>query len=384
MAIMHDDLFAALDPMLADSDAGRSLDFLIENFREQKNYSLLFEARLMKRREELGLPLIQTEAATSFPQDKQRDYEQTVVEAARETGQLFLNEGNIERAWPYFRAIGEPAPIIEAIDRYEPQEGEEVEPIVDIAYQQGLNPLKGLKLILQRHGMCRAITCFGMYGVASGRQECMDMLIRALYQELVGNLKYAIEQQEGKRPETESLVELIRDRDWLFGEFDYYVDTSHLTSVIQYCPDVQSRETLAVIRELCAYGKRLSTSFRIVGHPPFENIYVDYDVYAAAILGDAVEEGLQHFRRKVEEDEPGETLSAQGLVQLLVRLGRFDEAVKVSREHLAHKPPSELSCPSTMQLCRMAGDYKELMSFAKERGDVLSYAAAALESRIQK
>jgi hypothetical protein len=354
---------------------------LIGKFREQKNYSLLFEARLMKRRAELGLPLIQTDSASSFPLDKQREYEQTVMEAAREAGQLFLGEGNIERAWPYFRAIGEPAPIVEAIEQYEPGEGEEIEPVVDIAYQQGLNPRKGLALILKKHGMCRAITCFGMYGVASGREECMGMLIRALYKELVGNVKFAIEREEGAPPETDSLVDLIASREWLFGEYDYYVDTSHLSSVIQYCPDVESVEVLRLIRELCAYGKRLSTSFRVMGHPPFQDIYIDYDLYAAALLGDDVEAVIAHFRRKVEEDEPGETLSAQALVQLLVRLGRLEEALEVSQERLAHKPPSELGCPSTMQLCRMAGNYGKLMSFAKERGDILSYAAGALESK---
>src|SRR5262245_22588011 len=101
LSSMPDDLFVAVDPLLTDRD--QALDFLIAQFREQHNYALLFEARLMKKRGELGLPLIQTD--TAIPPDKRDEYERTMMDAARETGQLFLSAGNIERAWPYFRAL---------------------------------------------------------------------------------------------------------------------------------------------------------------------------------------------------------------------------------------------------------------------------------------
>src|ERR1700736_5808783 len=98
------DLFPTLDQLLEREDPAASLDFLIEQFLANKEYGLVFEARLMRKRFELGLPLVQTDSVT------QDDYQQGVVEAAREAGLLFLQAGNIERAWPYFRAISEPEP----------------------------------------------------------------------------------------------------------------------------------------------------------------------------------------------------------------------------------------------------------------------------------
>lgn len=375
---MENALFTALDGLPADASARTTLDFLITEFRRRREYALMFEARLMRRRAELGLPLIQT---GPVPEEQRADYEQTAIEAAREAGLLYLAEGNIERAWPYFRAIGEPEPVREAIASYQPAEEEDPEAVIDIAYQQGLHPAKGLELILKRFGMCRAITLFGMYGTSTEREACIDLLVESLYAELLANLQHAVERREGAPADTASIGDLIRDRDWLFGEYDYYVDTSHLSSVIQYAPDATNNATLRHIRELCAYGRRLSANFRIQGHPPFENIYEDYDAYAAALLGEDVEDSIAHFRRKVEESDPEETLAAQALVQLLLKLGRTREAMEVAMQHLAHKSANEISCPPAMQLCRMAGDYERLKELAREKGDVLSYAAAALESR---
>lgn len=117
---MSEDLFAAVDGMAQGGDPARILDLLAAKFIEARNYPLLFEARLMKKRFESGLPLIQTESAAAFPEPARRDYEQAMVEAARETGSLFLESGNIARAWPYFRAIGEPDPVRKAIDGLTP------------------------------------------------------------------------------------------------------------------------------------------------------------------------------------------------------------------------------------------------------------------------
>lgn len=375
---MDQALFAALDDLLPAASPAEALDFLMDQFRQNRQYALLFEATLMKRRAELSVPLIQTEP---LPEDKRAAYDETVIAAARETGSLYLAEGNIERAWPYFRAIGETGPIREAIARYTPSEEEDPEPVIDIAYQQAVHPSKGLELILARFGMCRAITVFGMYGATAEREECIHLLVSSLYRELLENLKAAIDRIESSPSETASIAELIATRDWLFGEYDYYVDTSHLTSVIQHAADTVNPATLRMIRELCAYGRRLSVNFRIQGHPPFENIYEDYDAYAAALLGDNVEASIAHFRRKMEESDPQETLEAQALVQLLLKLDRTREAMEVAIQRLAHKSPNEIACPPAMHLCRMAGDFEALRQLARDKGDILSYAAAALESR---
>ena len=83
------------------------MDYLIEHFRAEKDVRGFFDAKLMKTRLELGLPLIQTESSSAFPEDKRVQYDQAMIAAARETGMLALQHNDIPRAWPYFRAIGE-------------------------------------------------------------------------------------------------------------------------------------------------------------------------------------------------------------------------------------------------------------------------------------
>src|SRR4051794_23759728 len=157
---MEDGLLRSIDQILESGDAASALDFLISHSRQTGNPNLLFEAKLMKERLTLGLPLIQTEAASEFPDETRPAYDRAVMEAAREAGQLALDAGDIPGAWPYFRAIGEHAPVAAAIENARGTEG--MDRIIEIAFQEGVNPAKGLELILGQYGMCRAITAFGM------------------------------------------------------------------------------------------------------------------------------------------------------------------------------------------------------------------------------
>jgi hypothetical protein len=376
---MGADPFGVVDTLLAKGEHSASLDFLISHFRKTRQYALVFQALLMKKRLELRLPLIQTEPANEFPQEVQRAYQDASVDAARQVGQLFLDDGDIEHAWAYFRAIGEPAPVAAAIEKVEPGDG--IDAIIHIAFQEGVHPVKGLSLILAQHGMCRAITAFGMNAVERGRQECMQLLVGAVHAEVVERLKYAILQQEGVAPDTSNIKELVHGRDWLFGEYDYYVDTSHLLSVLQYTPELTNRDTLLLLAELCEYGNRLSAQFQSRGNPPFEDPYSDYGAYLQVTLERNIEAGLGHFRARMsvtDAEQDGE-LAAQVLVKLLVHLRRFEEATDVAVRHLGDLSPSELFCPSTLELCYLAGDYSRLQVIAREKQDVLSYAAAAVE-----
>src|SRR5262249_48866421 len=108
--------FDLLESELQSGGPEAALDFMIRKFRDEKNFPLLFETRLMQKRRELGLPLIQIGSLAEVGEDKRPAYEQALIEAAREVGNLFLTEGDISRAWSYFRAIGEPAPVAKAIN----------------------------------------------------------------------------------------------------------------------------------------------------------------------------------------------------------------------------------------------------------------------------
>ena len=138
---------------MESGDLAGGLDFLIEHFRENRNFHLFFEAQLMKKRLELGVPLIQQESIFRISAGNAGGVRKGMIEAARETGTLALAAGEIARAWPYFRAIGEPGPVAEAIEQTEP--GESAAPLIDIAFREGVHPAKGLQFILKRTGCAR-------------------------------------------------------------------------------------------------------------------------------------------------------------------------------------------------------------------------------------
>lgn len=376
---MPDDPFDLIQEALRSGGAQAGFDALIQRFRAEKKYPLLFEARLMQSRHALGLPLIQAGGLDEVPDGARPAHERAFIEAARETGGLFLADGDIPRAWPYFRAISEPAPLAAAIEKVEPAEGQEA--VIEIALQERVNPRKGFELVLANYGTCRAITFFEQYPDRQTREDCIRLLVRTVHHDVVENLKRTIAKAEGAAPDGQSIPALISGRDWLFGEYDYYVDTSHLCSVLRFSLEATSRDTLALAAELAKYGKHLSSMFEFRGDPPFEDGYKDHAIYLRALLGDSVDEAIVHFRAKIGQSDPNVAGNgpAQVLVGLLARLKRYREAIEISLEHLSDTDPARLSCPSVFQLCQMAGDYEQARKLARERGDLLHFVAAAAQ-----
>ncbi len=375
---MTDNAFDLIDQALGSGGPEAGFDLLARKVLEEKNYPLLFEVRLLKKRHELGLPLIQVDDSAPMPPDTRREYDKAFIDAAREVGGLFLADGNIQRAWPYFRAIGETAPVAAAIDKFDSQEG--FEPIIEIAYMERVSPYKGFQMILSNYGICRAITSFGQFPSREGRDESLRLLTHTLHAELLESLKRAIARNEEQAPDTVSVPALMAGRDWLFEGHSYYVDTSHLTSVIRFGLDLNDPETLGLAIELAEYGAHLGSMFQERSDPPFENFYVDHGVYLRALRGEDVDAAVAHFRAKVEGYDMAETGSApaQILVGLLARLERYAEAIEISLRYLTEVNPSELACPNALQLCYLAGDFDRLKTLSRERGDLLNYVAQAL------
>jgi hypothetical protein len=381
LAIMPEDVFETLEQLLESENPSTSFDLLIGQFRAAKDYRSLFDARLMRKRLELGLPLFLTDDLSALPSEVRDAYSQAVTENAREVGELFLADGEIAQAWPYLRATGDSARVADAIEKVE--DGDGINRIIEIAFQEEVHPAKGLELMVAKYGICQALSAFEVSAVEKDREKCIAVLARNLHTEVVERLASAIEQQEGARPVSTSIAELIGGRDWLFGEYSTYVDTSHLVSLLQHCSEVTDTGVLRIFHDLCEYGKRLSPQLRVQCEPPFEDVYIDFDHYAQALLGIEVESHLAHFRRKVAERDPERvgSLPAQYLVRLLARLARYGEALEVALAHFPHARSADLACPTAAELCRLARRFDRLKELARERGDWLSYAAASLEAR---
>jgi hypothetical protein len=348
--VVADDSFDLIERTVASVGATPALDLLARKFITEKQYPQLFETRLMQKRLELGLPLIQLGAIEDLPEPERSNYEEGVRQAARETGTMYLAAGDIPHAWPYFRAIGDRETIASAIDATEA--GEHIEAVIDIALGQRVHPPKGLELVIAQHGLCRAITYIEQFPSLERREERLILLVRTLHAELVANLKQAIERREGQSPASNSIPELMTGREWLFGEFDAYIDTSHVVNVVRFAVDLQDHDAIRLALELCDYGAHLSAQFKMRGEPPFEDIYCDHAIFLRALLGEGLDAAIEHFRGRIvaQCDPPRVIQAAQVLVGLLVRSERYQEAMQISIEHLSGVAPNQLACPTVSAL----------------------------------
>ncbi len=360
---------------------------LCERLEENKDYSSLFYALLLRVRVRLGVSPIPTGPAVELPEHAHTEYEEAIRRAGRHVGELFLREGQLPQAWAYYRMLNEPRAVYQALDDYRPAEDEDLQALVQIAFYEGVHPRKGFTWILQRFGLCNAITTLSSQELPhtpEDRQYCLQALIRALYDELRERLAAEIERHEGQPPAQTSIRETIAGRDWLFAEDAYHIDLSHLSSVAQMSMNLTPCPELNLARELCAYGQRLSGRFLGSGDPPFEDQYRAIGIYLGLLAGDNIEEGLDYFREQAEKADP-ETVGsypAQVLVNLLLRLDRATEALVAARKYLASEDNRQLSCPSIVDLCRKVGDYRTLAEVAREQGDPVHYLAGLIsESR---
>src|SRR5207248_5084603 len=129
-------------------------------------------------------------------------------------------------------------PVHDALDRLTPAADEEAYPLVEIALHHGVHPRKGFDLVLDRQGVCSAITLLGNFEAALAPDVgayCIGRLVRALHDQLLERLRHDVGEREGKEPPAATgLAELMAGRDWLFGDDFYHIDTSHLASVVQF------------------------------------------------------------------------------------------------------------------------------------------------------
>ena len=107
-----------------------------------------------------------------------------------------------------------------------------------------------------------------------------------------------IERNEGAAPAGASIPELIAGRDWLFEGNSYYVDTSHLTSVIRFSLDLTDHDALGQVVEMAEYGSHLAPMFHERSEPPFDNFFADHAIYLRAIRGEEVDKAVAHFRKQ--------------------------------------------------------------------------------------
>jgi hypothetical protein len=378
-------IYDELAELVRSQERTKAVERLTEVLRQRKDYHSLFYALVLAKRIELGLPAVHI-GSLDIPPEVEEPYEQAIRDAARTVGRLLLSEKSLSAAWPYFRMIGETEPMRAAIEQVEASDEEASQQAIEIGFHEGVHPRRGFELLLDRYGICSAITAVGQafHLSAEIRNHCIRLLVRALHRELRERLRADLQARGQEPPPDSSVPELIRLLDWSPEEEFYHVDISHLGTVTQYSLQLPVCEELELALELCAYGERLPARFRYRTDPPFENQYRDYAIYLKVLLGRETEAGIAHFRAKAEAADPQEvgTYPAQVLVTLLDRIGQTREAIAVFQRYLAHADPQQLSCPSLAELCQRVGDYAALVEVSRQREDLLNYTAGLLQASV--
>ncbi|MBL8851106.1 MAG: hypothetical protein JNG89_15610 [Planctomycetaceae bacterium] len=382
---MSDSAFEQLASVKASGGGAAALDRLAETLLEQQDYHKLFDARMLKRKFELGLPLSRPASLQDVPEDQRKTVEEAYVAAAREAGALFLKQGDIPAAWMYLQVIREPESVAAAIaalpesDEYSPQR----EQIVQIALYQGVHPEAGLKMMLRSHGTCSSITSLDqvLHGMSpEQRDACAKIMVRNLYRDLHGSVLRHVQQRVPTIEPDVTLRQLLAGRDWLFEEGGYHIDTSHLSSVVRFARNINPpAEELDMAIQLSEYGKRLDSRLQYGSEPPFDDYYPAHIAFFKALIDKDRDASLQFFRDKLAAapDEQAKALPAFVLVDLLIRCGRSDEAVSIAAGHLAHL--NDDASFSFADLCRQTGRFDLLRQAAAERNDLVGFTAALLQ-----
>ena len=375
-------VFDQLEKTVKTAGPIAGIDKLCAELKAKKDYGALFYALLMKKRVELGVSPIATGSNQDLPAAVHRQFEDGIAEAARTVGALYLADGQIPQAWGYYRMLNEVGPVAEALQKLELDDAMDTQALIDIAFHQGVLPDKGFDWVLQRFGTCSAITI--MSGDANYpadvRALCAKKLIRTLHGELMERLRGEIERQQNFAPTAKTVKEMIEGRDWLFSDDFYHIDLSHLNAVVQMATQLDKCEELQLTRDLCAYGMKLSPRFRYQSEPPFDDQYADYDKYLAILTGEDVEGGLAHFLAKVEAHDPKTmgTFPTEIYVNLLLRLGRDQEALEVVRKYLAPLGEVRLSCPNLVELCQQTKRFDVLAETARSQGNAVNFVAGLI------
>lgn len=375
------DTFTSLESSLASGGASAALDQLAGRLREEKKYHELFEALKMKVRHSLDLPLLPAESnSDELPESTRYKLEEGLVDACRQVGELLLKDGKVREGWMYLRPVGDKAAAARLISAIQPDD-DNTEELIEVLLYEGVDTGRGFAMLLERNGTCNSITTFDQVMNQRTRKEkqaAAACLLNRLYTDLIGNVKADIARQAGEQPKETTLQALVADRDWLFADGQYHIDTTHLASVVRMSRVLDDPAQLRMALDLTHYGRHLTQQLQYQGDEPFVDQYPSNALYYQALLGENVDEALAYFESKARLLDPqyNGTAGIETYLELLSRIGRHQQALDAAIELMPANTPSVAYAPLLMDLCAKSGNYDKLLDFCRSRGDELGFAAA--------
>jgi hypothetical protein len=380
--------FDQLTQKLESGGTPSVLDELIQQLRDAKRFHDLFEALKMKVRSGLNLPLLYSDSGDDLSTGQRDELEEGLIEACREVGLALIGEGHPREGWMYLRPVGDRQAAREALLLLDAEE-ELLDEMIEVCLHEGVDRERGFSLVLQHHGTCNAITTFESLLYQGGKSDlrgACQLLVKHVHTELKGSLAADIERQSGSPPEESTIGGMVAERDWLFGEHVYHIDTTHLASTVRFARMLDDQETLELALDMTEYGRRLHEQFQYPQEEPFVDLYPASAIYLNAMLGRQLDECKAYFAERAQQVDAAEhgNMTREVYVDLLHRLGDHSAAVQASFDLDLAGTQSLGVAPSLLELCEAAGDYKPLMEFSRNHDNLLAYGMALLNASSSK
>ena len=362
------------------------LDAAEKTLIDAGDFHRLFDAKLMRVRSQLGLPITQPTSLRNIPEEHESAFREAYTNAAREVGQRFLDADQLADAWAYFRTISETdsvrAAIAKKVKELPPEPGPGLDELLNLALYEGAHVVEGLKLLLKTHGTCNTVTAMSQVlpqMTQDERREAAAVMVRNIYTDLQANVRRDVERRLPTLKQNASLRELIMGRDFLFADGGYHIDVSHLHSTVSFarhlersCPELQ----MAI--ELSEYGAQLTEQLRYPGDVPFDDYYTANNHFLNALAGVDVDDSMNYFidRLNQEPDAPDQRLIAFVIADLGQRVDRTNMAIEAAAPFL--KQMEDPSGFSFTAYCVNAGRLDILEASAREDNDVLRLATVMM------
>ena len=394
-SITNDD-FMMLEQLADKEGLQAAAQELVERMRQQKLYPELFEARKMLHRVELGLPPVhvdpigaQGKKSGAIQQDPQvqDELDKRLLDACREVGGGLMRSGRLQEGWMYLRAVGDDAFASEAMAAVEPTQ-DNLDLLLNLYVHEGVDIGRGTELCLKMRGTCNTITMLDSIVAMRGRsdqQAAVEALVKHVHQELLANLIADVTRRmpQVQAPEERSIVAWLGLAPGLLRDGTYHLDTTHLASTVRFARVLDDPSTLKLAADLAEYGRQLHAQYQYSSEEPFADLYPMSLAWFRALLGEHVDAALRVFRQKAESidlEEHG-TIGIETYADLLARIGRPDEAGK----YLIRTMPDGMRpfgvAPSLIELSSASGEFQPMKDHAKQRGDLIGFAAALLQSK---
>jgi len=394
-SITNDD-FMMLEQLADNEGLQAAAQGLVERMRQQKLYPELFEARKMLHRVELGLPPVQVDPigahgkkSGAIQQDPQvqDELDKRLLDACREVGGGLMRSGRLQEGWMYLRAVGDDAFASEAMAAVEPTQ-DNLDLLLNLYVHEGVDIGRGTELCLKMRGTCNTITMLDSIVAMRGRsdqQAAVEALVKHVHQELLANLIADVTRRmpQVNAPEDHTIVAWLGIVPGLLRDGTYHLDTTHLASTVRFARVLDDPSTLRLAADLAEYGRQLHAQYQYSSEEPFADLYPMSLAWFRALLGEHVDAALRVFRQKAESidlEEHG-TIGIETYADLLARIGRPDEAGK----YLIRTMPDGMRpfgvAPSLIELSSASGEFQPMKDHAKQRGDLIGFAAALLQSK---